>query len=101
VAYWERADPDYIHGAGAESFRQFIGRVQGFRNRLIDLPSGHVLVVGHGQFFRAFAFCLSQGFYATPQHMHDYRVAETADPMSNGEVMVFDGAAISYFTDKI
>jgi broad specificity phosphatase PhoE len=85
--YWRRADPDYVHGPGAESFGAFLQRVAAFHDRLLGLDNGFVVVVGHGQFFRAFAFGMAHGFVATPERMRGYRAAETANPMANGEIV--------------
>jgi len=38
--YWQRLDPDYIDGEGAESFRQFIGRAKTALDRLNRLADG-------------------------------------------------------------
>jgi broad specificity phosphatase PhoE len=93
--YWQRSDPDYIHGLGAESFGQFLQRVAAFHEGLLALKDGFTVVVGHGQFFRAFGFALSHGFAATPDGMRRYREGELANPMANGEILVFDGTRLS------
>lgn len=52
-AYWERLDPDYVDGPRAESFRQFMGRVDASLERLRTLHAqGPVLVFTHGRFMR-------------------------------------------------
>jgi broad specificity phosphatase PhoE len=52
-AYWERMDPDYVDGPRAESFRQFIARVDATLERLAALHApGPVLVFSHGRFIR-------------------------------------------------
>jgi broad specificity phosphatase PhoE/HPt (histidine-containing phosphotransfer) domain-containing protein len=86
AAYWERADPHYVDGPGAESFAQFMQRLHGFRARLLQHTGGFVVCVGHGQFFRA---CLwADPHYAvSPQAMRDWRAAEVARPMRNGEII--------------
>lgn len=86
--YWERADPHAVDGPGAESFAQFMQRLQAFGDRLLR-QSGFVVAVGHGQFFRAFLWGESHGFEATPARMADYRAAEVARPMGNGEVIAW------------
>jgi broad specificity phosphatase PhoE len=86
--YWRLADPHYVDGPGAESFASFLARVQAFYRRLCKLNvSGTVVVVGHGQFFRAFMLCLAAGFDATRDGMLRFRAAETAQPMRNGEIL--------------
>lgn len=51
--YWERLDPDYVDGPRAESFNQFIARVDGVLERLrAAADHGPVLVFTHGRFLR-------------------------------------------------
>jgi 2,3-bisphosphoglycerate-dependent phosphoglycerate mutase len=52
-AYWSRCDPHYIDGEGAESFADFIRRVQQAIDRLWSCRSEFVAVFGHGLFLRA------------------------------------------------
>lgn len=86
-AYWQRSDPDYVDGPGAESFAQFMRRVAAFHERLRVLAGGFVVVVGHGQFFGAYRFALANGFVPDPGWMKRYRTAETSAPMRNGEIV--------------
>ncbi|MBP2637776.1 MAG: Phosphoglycerate mutase [Firmicutes bacterium] len=51
--YWERSDPDYHDGEGAESFREFISRAQAASDRLSRLPDGLIVMFTHAQFVRA------------------------------------------------
>lgn len=87
-AYWQRCDPDYLDGPDAESFRTFVGRLRDFDRRLAALGSDFVIAVGHGQFFRAYLWGRDRNFAVAPQGMREYRMAETARPMANGEVIV-------------
>ena len=52
-SYWERCDPDWRDGDGAESFRDFIGRVDAALARLRDEPERWTLVFTHGYFIKA------------------------------------------------
>ena len=52
-AYWSRWDPHHIDGEGAESFADFIRRVQQAIDGLWTCQSEFVAVFGHGLFFRA------------------------------------------------
>jgi probable phosphoglycerate mutase len=85
--YWERADPDYIDGADAESFVHFVGRLRAFHARLWQ-QEGRVVVFGHGQFLRAFALGLREGFSDSREAMLRFRKAETARPWRNTGTMV-------------
>jgi len=51
--YWLRCDPHYTDGEGAESFADFIRRVQQAIDRLWSCQSEFVAVFGHGLFMRA------------------------------------------------
>jgi probable phosphoglycerate mutase len=52
-AYWSRCDPRHIDGEGAESFADFILRVQQAIDGLWSCQSEFVAVFGHGLFLRA------------------------------------------------
>lgn len=92
--YWRRCDPDYRDGPDAESFRHFMGRLGDFHRRLLAVDGGFVIAVGHGQFFRAYLLARPVDFAGSAKWMTDYRAAETAQPMANGEVIKLDGEAI-------
>jgi broad specificity phosphatase PhoE len=88
--YWRRCDPDYLDGPDAESFRHFVGRLRDFHRRLLAVDGGFVIAVGHGQFFRAWLMARQGDFAGTAEWMRDYRSAETAQPMANGEIIELD-----------
>lgn len=48
-AYWERADPAFSDGEGAESFIDLVTRVQAFLKRLAEQPATDIVVFSHGQ----------------------------------------------------
>jgi len=48
--YFDRNDPDFVGGAGCESFNQFIARVREFLARLDH--SKNIIIVSHGHFMR-------------------------------------------------
>jgi broad specificity phosphatase PhoE len=86
-AYWRRCDPQHVDGPDAESFSAFLDRLHDFHRRLLELDCSYVVVVGHGQFFRAYMMGLSEGFLATADWMARYRTVETAHPIGNGEII--------------
>lgn len=53
-AYWERGDPFYCDGEGAESFVDLMERVQQTRALIEKQKDGVVIVFSHGEFIRAF-----------------------------------------------
>jgi broad specificity phosphatase PhoE len=82
-AYWERCDPDYCDGGGAESFRQFIGRVERATERLKE-GQGFTVMVSHGQFMRGVIWWSFNCFQdLTPGVMARYRDFRTAAVLPN------------------
>lgn len=51
--YWQRCDPHWIDGAGAESFAGFIERVDDMLERLSHHPSKRIHIFTHGYFMLA------------------------------------------------
>lgn len=49
AAYWERSEPNYCDGPGAESFAQFVLRVKEMIERLQMSKANFVVVFTHGQ----------------------------------------------------
>jgi broad specificity phosphatase PhoE len=94
-AYWQRCDPDYRDGPDAETFRSFVTRLLDFHQRLLALDGAFVVVVGHGQFFRAHEFGRQEGFAVSPEWMRGYRIAETTRPMANCEIIALTGEALA------
>ncbi|MEJ5128804.1 histidine phosphatase family protein [Comamonas sp. MYb21] len=86
-AYWDRCSPDYADGADAESFADFMARVSAFHQRLMVRGSGFVVVVGHGQFLRAYQLALTHGFAASADAMRRFRQNETTHPLRNAEIV--------------
>jgi probable phosphoglycerate mutase len=84
--YWDRADPFYVDGKGAESFAHFVERLRRFHRRLWQ-HSGRVVVFGHGQFLRGFVLGLHEGFSESREAMLRFRQAETTAPVRNGEII--------------
>lgn len=51
--YWSREDPSWNDGSGAESFADFIGRVDTALDRFRGFEGGPVIVFTHGYFIHA------------------------------------------------
>jgi len=54
--YWDRGDPDYFDGAGAETFRDFIQRVRCTIRRLKNRRERFIILFGHEFFISAIRF---------------------------------------------
>jgi broad specificity phosphatase PhoE len=93
-AYWNACDPDYLDGTDAESFRSFVGRLNAFHQRLLELEGGLVIAVGHGQFFSGYLMGLSKGFSVAPDWMAEFRAIEIARPMANCEIIELRSEAL-------
>ncbi|MEM7725179.1 MAG: histidine phosphatase family protein [Cyanobacteria bacterium P01_A01_bin.45] len=52
--YWQKCDPSYVDGEGAESFAGLMKRVQEFREKIFHLNEKLVAVFTHETFMRAF-----------------------------------------------
>jgi len=53
-AYWERNDPQYNDGGGAESFAELIQRIEVVRELIIQQQNTEIVIFSHGLFTRAF-----------------------------------------------
>jgi broad specificity phosphatase PhoE len=93
-AYWRRCDPHYVDGSDSESFSAFSNRLRDFHQRLLALDCAYVIAVGHGQFFRAYTMCLTDGFTVTPEWMARYRKVEMGKPIANCEIIELSGEAL-------
>jgi len=68
--YWERVDPKYCDGDGAESFAEFLGRVNSYTGRLSGRTESPILVFTHQMFIAA---CLWLKDRPTADAMGDIR----------------------------
>lgn len=84
--YWDRCDPSYVDGEGAESFSAFMERVEEFAVRITDRP-GWTVAVGHGQFFGAYQLGCEQGFQVTPEFMRLLRQRILTAEIGNGHII--------------
>lgn len=85
-AYWERSDPAFSDGEGAESFFDLVARALEFLERLAEQPANHILVFSHGQFMNTVRWLLER----EPQEidgraMRGWREHEIANHVENGQ----------------
>ena len=57
-AYWERCDPQYVDGDGAESFAALVARAQLALERMKRLSDDFVAIFSHGLFIRTLLWVL-------------------------------------------
>ncbi len=72
--YWRRLDPDYIDGEGAESFRQFSGRVVDVFHQLGNFKyrNDFIMVFSHAQTIRLLTFFRSTLQWKTEEVMQQF-----------------------------
>lgn len=84
--YWVQADPNRCDGEGAESFNEFLVRVDTTIERLCQIArdaSRVVLVFGHGQFINAMRWRCSEE--AKNQSMQSFRAFDLKSPVAHCE----------------
>ena len=86
-AYWQRGDPEYVDGEGAESFAALLGRVRWLRGRLATHEAGHIVVFTHGQVMQA---CRLLGTHPERDNwtlMAGFPEADREAPIRNGQMV--------------
>jgi broad specificity phosphatase PhoE len=84
--YWEKCDPDFIHGIGAESFNQFIERVQGCIQRFNSMNHKFVTIFAHGHVIRAIRLFMDSNQTTPEILMRLYRDNIPMIPVYNSEI---------------
>ena len=64
-SYWEKSDPSYVHGEGAESFEGFINRVKKAHERITNVSDGFVAIFCHGFVIKTFLWSNLLGTFKT------------------------------------
>ena len=88
-AYWQAGDPYYVDGDGAESFSQFMRRVDTAIQKLKNEEARTIVVFTHGQFMRALDAEYRDGSFRNlgwRKKMELYRDVEAFRSVANGEV---------------
>lgn len=84
--YWERLDPMYRDGEGAESFLGS-GIAEAFLDRMAE-ASGHVAVFTHGQFLRGVMLRVLCGRLGVEEAMFRFRAFRQAVAIPNAAMVV-------------
>jgi 2,3-bisphosphoglycerate-dependent phosphoglycerate mutase len=99
--YWSRKDVNYVDGEGAESFADFMKRVDNALDRLRECKASPVAVFSHGQFIRALMWKLLNGpKVITGQEMAQFRQFLDEFRLPNGAIvkMSFAGGAVEWMS---
>ena len=85
-AYWQRADPHFHAGGGADTFAEFDGRVSDFLHRVWpELPHGSLLF-GHGIWIALLAWWLAGNYAETGADMAAFRAFQSSLHVANASV---------------
>lgn len=85
--YWTAADPDLVHGDGAESFSTFWRRVWDAQDALERLSAEgfhNVLMFGHGQFLQALRWQILSPVGPSPDLIRQFHVLNDGNSVFNG-----------------
>lgn len=96
--YWRRCDPNYCDGEGAESFADFISRVNTTIDRLSAVNERSIVLFSHGQFIRAIMrLALTGAEGHSQQSMREFDLFLQAVPFPNAAfvVMHLEGPVIT------
>jgi probable phosphoglycerate mutase len=83
-AYWDRGDPSFCDGPGAENFEHLLGRVDRTLARLSSLPpDALVYAFSHGQFIQAMRMLLLHPQWSAKEKMANFWAFNTQHPVLN------------------
>ncbi len=88
-AYWERCDPAYLDGEGAESFSQVLRRAEAALARLAALPDdAEVFLFSHGQFMQVVRQTVGLAGESDEDKMVQFWPFEQQSPVLNCQKLV-------------
>jgi len=88
MEYWERNDPYYCDGDGAESFNNFIGRVINFKETLKERSEKYIIAFSHYQFIAAFSWINGNNRNLnTPEAMAEFRQRLFSHKLENTDIL--------------
>jgi probable phosphoglycerate mutase len=88
--YWQRQDPTFLDGPGAESFQQFLDRARETIRRLVNtIPGGCIVIVTHGFFMQAFRFVLLFPDATDAELMANFRRFHLVNFIQNADSLEF------------
>ncbi|WP_145254335.1 histidine phosphatase family protein [Pseudomonas sp. DE0157] len=94
-SYWQRSDPAFSDGEGAESFIDLVTRVRAFLKRLAEQSASDIVVFSHGQVMNTVRWLLEKRPQVIDgEAMLDWREYEIANHIPNCQ-----GFSLSRHTD--
>lgn len=87
-AYWDRADPDYVDGAGAESFNALLSRIKKGFEKMQALPAN--FFVGaflHGYVIGVMKLLLLRPAMGAGEMMTVFSEYHSRNPVANGSIL--------------
>lgn len=87
--YWDRCDPGYIHGPGAESFNQFYERVSKSLAMLKGLKRDYVIIFSHSQVIQLIQQVVENGYQPSLDAMTYFVKEAMKRKLKNTEVVTF------------
>ncbi|MBF2065915.1 MAG: histidine phosphatase family protein [Calothrix sp. C42_A2020_038] len=86
--YWQRCDPFYVDGEGAESFADMVSRVNNLKQQIQNLDEEFVVIFTHGMFMRAFLWSLLfNSLKASVESMQQVRALLDLFTIPNGAIL--------------
>lgn len=86
-AYFDRNDPDYVDGAGAESFNHFLKRIRDMIEKLNKAPQARIIIYSHGYFLHTLEIMLKNPQLAPAELMQHLNHVRTVAHMPNGHIL--------------
>jgi broad specificity phosphatase PhoE len=93
-AYWDAAVPDYIDGNGAESFRQFMKRIDYALETLDVLPYKNIVIVSHEQCMRALLMERHDEVFRNADLSEKMRMFHEGRKIANAEMVWLEGIGL-------
>lgn len=86
--YWQRNDPFYVDGEGAESFVEMMNRIDKLHKKIKTLKEEFTVIFTHGIFLRTFLWSLIfNSTEATAETMRQVKVALDFFKVPNGAII--------------
>ena len=86
--FWANCDPNYLDGPDAETFSDFIKRVEIMKEKITALDESFVAIFSHGYVIKALFWAnLVNSFEIKPEYMKDFHTFHISFNISNGAII--------------